>query len=173
MDGETSIGRRKLLVGAGAGLGALALASVPAVASADPERKGKGGLTGSWLLNTTFTTNNPAFPAPPPSTDVNSFAAGGVFSLLVLGPGGGFPALGTWESTGDHSFRVTLWQSVPVPNGPTFAVRAIQIGSFSGDQMEATSTYELFFASDLKTVVSTGTSTSSGHPKDGGGRISA
>jgi hypothetical protein len=163
MDGDTSIGRRKLLVGAGAGLGALALASVPAVASADPEKKGRGSLTGSWLLNTTFTTNNPAFPAPPPSTDVNSFADGGVFSVIVLGPSGSFPALGTWESTGDRSFRVTLWQSIPVPNGPTFAVRAIQTGSFSGDKMETTANYELRFASDLDTVVSTGTSKSSGN----------
>ena len=164
MDGDTSIGRRKLLVGAGAGLGALALASVPSVASADPQKKSKGGLTGSWLLNATFISNN-QIPAPPPSTVVNSFADGGVFSLIVLGPNGSFPGLGTWESTGDHSFRVTLWQSVPdEPVVGTLAVRAVQTGSFSGDQMETTATYEVFIASDLPklNMLTSGTTTSSG-----------
>jgi hypothetical protein len=162
MDGDTSIGRRKLLVGVGAGLGALALASVPAVASADPQNKGKGGLTGSWLVNATFTTNNPAFPAPPPSTAVFGFAAGGVFSVVVLGPSGPFPALGTWERTGDHTFTATLWQSVIVPGVVSFAVRAVQTGRFSGNQIEAPSTYELFSTSDLTTVLSTGSSQATG-----------
>jgi hypothetical protein len=163
MDADTSTGRRRLLMGAGAGLGALALASVPAAASAMTETQGNGQLTGSWLVTVTFGPLTPPIaPPPPPSTAVNSFAAGGVFAAIVLSPQAPAPALGTWEPTGDHTFKATLWQSSSVPGGPTFAIRVSLRGKFSDDHIEAAETYDLFVVPDLTTRVATGTSTSSG-----------
>ncbi len=168
MDGDTSIGRRKLLVGAGAGLGALALASVPAVASADPQNT--GGLTGSWLVHLTFNELNPPLVTLAPETAVNSFAAGGAFAAIVLSPPGApAPALGTWAHTGDHSYKATVWQSetLTTPNGPfTIALRVHLDGTFSDDQIHSTFTFDVFLPSnpmtDLTTPVATGSGTSSG-----------
>jgi hypothetical protein len=114
-----SIGRRKLLMGAGAGLGAVALAGIPTAASAATESNGDHedgeGLSGSWLITLTFP---PPFPL---TTSVVSFAAGGVYAEIYLNPQNTSTALGTWKHTGRNSFSATFWQTTNV-NGSTFAV---------------------------------------------------
>jgi hypothetical protein len=147
MDPDTSIGRRKLLVGAGAGLGALAVASIPSFASADPQENGKGKLTGSWFVTVSL-ASTPNFAG----SVVLSFASGGVFSDLTLNPPGILsPSLGTWEMTGDHSFRYASWSTVTVgPNQVVAALGETQ-GTFSGNHIQGTFTSEFFDLSALPT----------------------
>jgi hypothetical protein len=150
MDGDTSIGRRKLLVGAGAGLGALALAGIPATASATTESNGDRdqgeGLTGSWLITLTF-------PRPfPATTSVVSFAAGGVYAEIYLNPQNTSTALGTWKRLGRSSFRATFWQTTSV-SGSTFAVRVDATGTFNATDISTSSTFDVFLPTDLTTPI--------------------
>jgi hypothetical protein len=92
---------------------------------------------------------------------VNSFAAGGVLAGIVLSPQGAFPELGTWELTGDHTYKATAWESISVP-GATLAVLANQHGTFSDGHIESDISYELFVAPDLTNPVATGTARSTG-----------
>jgi hypothetical protein len=162
VDGDMALGRRRLLVGAGVGFGALALAGTPTAASAAPERKAEGGLTGSWLVTLTFNPLPPPFPTPPTATAVNSFAAGGAFAAIVLNSPTGAAALGTWESTGDHAYKATVWQTETSTPNPTIALRVSLRGTFNVDHIMSTFTFDVFLPSNLTTPIATGSGTSSG-----------
>jgi hypothetical protein len=162
VDRDSLIGRRRLLAGAGVGLGTLALAGAPAAASAAPERDDEKGLTGSWLVTLTFNPLPPPFPTPTTDKAVNSFAAGGAFAAMVLSSPTGSPALGTWELTGHHSYKATVWQTVTTPPNPTIALLVSLQGSFDLEHINSTFSYEIFLASNFTKLPVTGSGASSG-----------
>jgi hypothetical protein len=142
VDEETMIGRRRLLLGAGVGVGTLALTSLPATASAATNGNDQGnnegnneGLTGAWFVTALV---NPS-PPNPPATVVVSFAGGGVYNDMLLNPLGVVsPALGTWELTGDHAFKVTAWSTANLTPTLTVATRSHVQGTFGDDDIQAT-----------------------------------
>jgi hypothetical protein len=165
------IGRRRLLLGAGVGVGTLALTSLPATASAATDGNDQGnnegnneGLTGAWFV----TAHIDPSPPNPPATVVVSFAGAGVYHDMTLNPLGVVsPTLGTWEVTGDHTFKVTTWGIVTLSPTQTFAVRSHTQGTFGHADIQATLTFEFFKLSDLMTTplpppVQTGTGGFSG-----------
>jgi hypothetical protein len=136
---EQSIGRRRMLRGAGAAAGGVAVSTV-ALASPALADGGHSRVAGSWMI----VHQDDADPAEVKA--VISFALGGVFISHDISPAGP-PFTGTWERRGHDRFRATFWSGFPGDEGPGSAGPTIRIrarGQVDGDEISGTFTFTVF-----------------------------
>jgi hypothetical protein len=130
---ENTIGRRRMLRGAGVAVGGAAIISVglgsPALATS------KNGVAGSWMIVHRDEAD------PTPVTAVISFADGGVFISHDISPAGP-PFTGSWKRQGGHRFSATFWSGFPVMRVRGRAVR--RFGSEPPDVSPATAFGHLY-----------------------------
>jgi hypothetical protein len=134
-----TIGRRRMLRGAGAAAGG-AVVSTVALASPALADGGHSRVAGSWMIVHQDEAN------PTEVQAVISFALGGVFISHDISPAGP-PFTGTWERRGDHRFRATFWSGFPGEEGPGSAGPTIRIrarGRVDGDEISGTFTFTVF-----------------------------
>jgi hypothetical protein len=130
-----TIGRRRMLRGAGAAAGGVAIASVglgtPALANGNH-------VVGSWMIVHQDEAD------PTPVTAVISFAEGGVFISHDISPAGP-PFTGSWARRGSR-FRATFWSGFPGdgPGSPGATVRIVATGRVAHDTISGEFTFTAF-----------------------------
>ena len=150
------IGRRSMLRNAGIAAGVAALAKVVATAPTDAAES----ISGSWMIDRQDEST------PSPIRGVFSFAGGGVVTYIDIAPAnGGAPAMGTWASSDDGSFRATFWaggDADPATNTPSFTAEARAVINVDADTMSGTYVNSIFDpATDATLAVLNGTFTGS------------
>ena len=156
MNGESRIGRRELLMGAGAGMGGLALGAIvaPAAASAQSNDQAASGLLGGWLVD----VSNPT--GPPTKTAV-TFAVGGAITSMDISPPSS-PQIGTWESRGSNGFEAQFWGSTVDPTTSFVGTIRVHVhGTFTKDG-HISGRYSFAIFDSTGTQVATGQGTFSG-----------
>lgn len=108
---EHTIGRRRVLRGAGVAAGGVAVTTVGLASPALADGGGHGRLSGSWLVVRQDDGD------PTEVQVVFSFADGGVFITHDINPAGP-PFTGSWERRDGHRFRATIWSGFPGEEGP-------------------------------------------------------
>jgi hypothetical protein len=134
-----TIGRRRMLRGAGAAAGGVVVSTV-GLASAAQADSGHRRVAGRWMIVHQDEAD------PTEVRAVISFALGGVFISHDISPAGP-PFRGSWERRGNDRFRATFWSGFPGDEGPGSAGPTIRIrarGRVDGDEISGTFTFTVF-----------------------------
>ena len=136
---ENTIGRRRLIHGAGAAAGGAAVVGVGAIAvQPAAASSGSKSLEGSWLVDVRQSDGSKL-------VSVGSFAGGGVAIVHDISPAGP-PFTGTWAQHG-RDWRATLWSGFPGDGGPGSAGPTVRLrlrGKVDRNQITGTFTATLF-----------------------------
>jgi hypothetical protein len=152
--GDSALGRRQALRGAGVAAGGVAIAGMAATPAT---ARGDHGLLGSWMVDIREDGSSATI------RGVASFADGGVVVLHEISPAGP-PATGSWSRHG-KSFRALAWTGFPGDQGPGSVGPTVRIrifGTVSGDRISGTFRFKVFAPGSETEVLATGSGTFEG-----------